>query len=118
MPLPKGHFKRFNIAEYMTRKRLENKAIVAKTKQARAVAVKLKRLDEKVRINCFFGLLNIYDYVSYIKFTKIIFISRYFVYKALIFKCHQAHAVGSISHNNVHIDISRYLVQAFYKTDL
>ena len=64
MPLPKGHFKRFNITEYMTRKRLENKEIVAKTKQARAAAVKLKRLDEKVRINCCFGLLNIYDYVS------------------------------------------------------
>ena len=53
MPLPKGHFKRFNIAEYMARKRSENKEILAKTKQARAAAVKLKRLDEKVKINCF-----------------------------------------------------------------
>ena len=51
MPLPTGHFKRFNIAEYMTKKRLDNKAIVAKTKKARATAVKLKRLDEKVKIN-------------------------------------------------------------------
>lgn len=51
MPLPKGHFKRFNIAEYMAKKRLDHKAIEAKTKQARATAVKLKRLDEKVKRN-------------------------------------------------------------------
>jgi hypothetical protein len=38
MPLPKGHFKHFKIAEFMTRKRLDKKEIVAKTKQARAMA--------------------------------------------------------------------------------
>ena len=52
MPLPKSHFKRFNIAEYMARKRLENKEVVVRTKQARAEAVKLKRLDEKIKMNC------------------------------------------------------------------
>lgn len=51
MPLPKGHFNRFNIAEYMAKKRLDHKVIEAKTKQARAMAVKLKRLDEKVKRN-------------------------------------------------------------------
>ena len=51
MPLPKGHFKRFNITEYMAKKRLDHKAIDAKTKQARATAIKLKRLDEKVKRN-------------------------------------------------------------------
>ena len=52
MPLPKGHFKRFNIAEYMARKRLEKKEVMVRTKQARAAAVKLKRLDEKVKMSC------------------------------------------------------------------
>ncbi len=48
MPLSKGHFKRFDIAEYMRRKRLDNKAIVEQAKEVRAKTVKLKRLDKKV----------------------------------------------------------------------
>jgi hypothetical protein len=42
-------YKRFNVGEYMQQQRLGSIAIENKTKQGRATAKKLKRLDKRVR---------------------------------------------------------------------
>ena len=42
-------YKRFNVGEYMKQKRLCSLAVTERSKKAKAVMKKLKRLDDKVR---------------------------------------------------------------------
>ena len=50
MPFTKAkNYKRFNVGEYMRRKRLDSLAIEKSNRRAKNTALKLARLDEKVR---------------------------------------------------------------------
>ena len=52
MPFSRGRqYTRFNVGQYMRQKKLDNEAVKAKTKQVRATAAKLRRLDNKVKKN-------------------------------------------------------------------